>query len=163
MDVFGGSHSDSKTMTTVLDTTRGDLGCSSNHNDNDGDCAKKINSVHGKNSMSNDDDATKHTDKTPANHRSRHSDSDVFLDDEEESLFPLTRCESQSLLESMEKELQLVFDTEHFGKVDLGISCVYTCDKVIMGSDDDKVVLLTSEDYEETLLILYSFFIILTG
>ena len=144
MDVFGGNHGDSKTMTGDLVNSRSDLEHPKYNNNSDVDAAKKL-TVHGNKSVNHTD--TKDDDDDNTN-RSYRSNDDCFLDNEEELFFPLIKCESQSLLESMAKELELVFDTEHFGKSDLGFCAVETCDKVIMGSDDDKVVLL-NEDYQD--------------
>ena len=160
--MYGGNHGDSKTMTAALDldTTTADLGRDLgrrfvNDGNNGGNNTDKI---LGNNSMTNADDDTKDDGKQQTENlfvsRSHHSDSDdCFLDDEEEQLsFPLLRCESQSLFESVVQELKLVFNKEHFGKVDLeGLDFVDTCDNVIMGSHGDKDVLLNSEEYHETI------------
>ena len=146
MDLFGGNHSDSKAMTGDLVNSRCDLEHPKNNNSSDTDAAKKP-TVLG-NKLVNHIDTKNDDDDDDNTNRSYHSDDDCFLDNEEELFFPLIKCESQSLLESMAKELELVFDTEHFGKSDLGFYAVETCDKVIMGSDDDKVVLL-NEDYQD--------------
>ena len=142
MDVFGGNHGDSKTMTGDLVS---DLEHPNNKNNSGIDATKKP-TVLGNKSVNQFD--KKDDDDDDNTNRGYHSDDDCFLDNEEELFFPLIKCESQSLLESMAKELELVFDTEHFGKSDLGFYAVETCDKVIMGSDDDKVVLL-NEDYQD--------------
>ena len=98
MDVFGGNHSDSKTMTGDLVN---DLEHPNNKNDSDSDAEptvrgnKSVNHIYTKDD-DNDDDHT---------NRSYHSNDDCFLDNEEELFFPLIKCESQSLLESMAKEL----------------------------------------------------------
>ena len=158
MDVFDGNRGNSKTMTGDPVNCRGDLEHLKSNINSDSVGAKKPNvlgnkSVNHIDTKDDNDDVTQQFSEVPTSH-SYHSDDDCFQDNEEELFFPFIKCESQSLLESMAKELELVFDTEHFRKSDLGFCAIETCDKVIMGSNDDKVVLL-NEDNQDTETVQY--------